>query len=184
MFFHKHIPYIYSDKNKLFVFKLKCEVIRPKQYDFYSCVILPLEAEFISRVVVVRERMQLREQEIHGTWLTETKMAQKNYSQFLGLGIVIKKNSAAVVFHRSNFENIKKGCARALDGCLSILSKEGHPIDCEFLLQISQHIGSATPLAGKKHRYNATLCMYNTCMQYLNLLFCLIQELEVRQFHL
>lgn len=42
-----------------------------------------LQAEFLTRVVVVREKMMLREQEIHGTWLTEAKMSQKGYSATL-----------------------------------------------------------------------------------------------------
>lgn len=41
-----------------------------------------LEAEFLTRVVVVRERMALREQEVHGSWMTEAKMTQKGYSAF------------------------------------------------------------------------------------------------------
>lgn len=42
------------------------------------------KAEFVTRVQVVRKKMQLREQEIHGTWLTEAKLIQKGYSAILG----------------------------------------------------------------------------------------------------
>ncbi|CAK9113854.1 Uncharacterized protein SCF082_LOCUS52754 [Durusdinium trenchii] len=43
-----------------------------------------IRAEFITRVVVVREKMQLREQEVHGCWCTEAKLEQKGYSQTAG----------------------------------------------------------------------------------------------------
>ena len=32
------------------------------------------EAQFLSRIVVVRERMQSKEREIHGEWMTEEKL--------------------------------------------------------------------------------------------------------------
>ncbi|CAK9035409.1 unnamed protein product [Durusdinium trenchii] len=41
-----------------------------------------IRAEFLTRIVVVREKMQLREQEVHGTWCTEAKLEQKGYSAF------------------------------------------------------------------------------------------------------
>ena len=37
-------------------------------------VLLPAEASFQRRVVVVRERMESKEREIHGEWMTEEKM--------------------------------------------------------------------------------------------------------------
>ncbi|CAK9112217.1 unnamed protein product [Durusdinium trenchii] len=37
-----------------------------------------IRAEFLTRVVVVRERMALREQEVHGTWCTEAKLTSQS----------------------------------------------------------------------------------------------------------
>ncbi|CAK9054438.1 unnamed protein product [Durusdinium trenchii] len=42
-----------------------------------------IRTEFLTRVVVVRERMSLREQEVHGTWMTEAKLL-KTYTPTLG----------------------------------------------------------------------------------------------------
>ena len=42
----------------------------------------PTEAEFCARVIVVRERVETKEQEINGAWMTETKM-KKDFSSTL-----------------------------------------------------------------------------------------------------
>ena len=42
------------------------------------------EAEFKARVILVRERMETKEQEVTGLWLTEEKMVNSgDYSEWL-----------------------------------------------------------------------------------------------------
>ena len=56
-------------------------------YSSQHCL-YPLQAEFLTRVVTVRERMQSKESETTGKWLTEEKM-KGEYAQFLGSTYVI-----------------------------------------------------------------------------------------------
>ena len=43
------------------------------------------QAKFLSRIIVVRERMESREREIHGSWLTEERMQKSGeFSEPLG----------------------------------------------------------------------------------------------------
>ena len=44
------------------------------------CLFFPSQAEFKTRVVIVRERMSSKEQEVTGKWLTEEKL-KGDYSQ-------------------------------------------------------------------------------------------------------
>ena len=58
-----------------------CTVGIPKgkhSYMYYT----PAQAEFLTRVVVVRERMQSKELETTGKWLTEEKM-KAEYDKYL-----------------------------------------------------------------------------------------------------
>ena len=56
-------------------------------YSSQHCL-YPLQAEFLTRVVTVRERMQSKESGTTGKWLTEEKM-KGEYAQFLGSTYVI-----------------------------------------------------------------------------------------------
>ena len=97
----------------------------------------PLQTEFLTRVTVVREKMQLREQEIHGTWMTWAKMLQNNYSASLA---VISPVHAIGVTQRNpcllrNFHMAYRVVAQS-NAC-----KEGCTSNRQLLLSIPQHPG-------------------------------------------
>ena len=55
------------------------------QVNFYSFHLEP-QAEFKARVILVRESMEMKEQEVTGQWLTEEKMVKSgDYTAQLGL---------------------------------------------------------------------------------------------------
>lgn len=62
----------------------------------------PCQAEFLQRVVVVKERMEAKEQEISGEWMTEEKMEKCNeLSQCLGSAGVLTTETSGTRSSRS-----------------------------------------------------------------------------------
>ena len=80
-FFGHGIPSIKLFKAYIYIIIYICTVGIPKgkhSYTYYT----PAQAEFLTRVVVVRERMQSKELETTGKWLTEEKM-KAEYDKYL-----------------------------------------------------------------------------------------------------
>lgn len=101
---------------------------------------------------MVRERMQLREQEIHGTWLTEAKMSQKKYSAthvciyFWGVQTYMQLYCIICSRHICFVDGWSKNESTFLSHnvCVYIgldLPKEGHHGNCVLLFQVPQHAG-------------------------------------------
>lgn len=62
------------------IFTYMCDLVIYRYTDF----VIPCQAEFLTRVVRVRERMSSKEQEVTGKWLTEEKM-KADYAPYPGL---------------------------------------------------------------------------------------------------
>ena len=67
---------------KLYVYMLESFLDHYISHNLKSiyCLFFPSQAEFKTRVVIVRERMSSKEQEVTGKWLTEEKL-KGDYNQ-------------------------------------------------------------------------------------------------------